>query len=67
MTKITNCPWYVRGSNLHRALNLFTIKEQIGKRTSRYSNRNLLARELVLFQLLRHLKPLGLSIIVSQR
>ncbi|KAH8382538.1 hypothetical protein KR009_004043, partial [Drosophila setifemur] len=61
LRQITNCPWYVRGSTLHRDLNMHTVEEQIGRHTSRYSDRlqrhqSSLARGLLPARPLRRLK-----------
>ncbi|KAH8359363.1 hypothetical protein KR093_006139, partial [Drosophila rubida] len=52
LRQITDCPWYVRGYTLHPDLNLHTVEEQIGRHTSRYSNRLLRHRSSLATRLL---------------
>jgi len=71
MRAITDCPYYVRGTTLHRDLNLHTVEEQISRHTSRYSDRlrrhhSILARRLLPARPLRRLKRKGFAKTLGQ-
>ena len=66
LRQITNCPWYVRGSTLHKDLHIHSVEDQINRHTSRYCDRllrhrSLLARGLLPARPLRRLKRVGLA------
>lgn len=72
LRQITNCPWYVRNSTLHKDLNIHTVESQIGRHTSRYSDRllshsSLLARRLIPARPLRRLKRQGFAKTIGQQ
>lgn len=71
-TTITNCAWYLSNSTLHKDLNLYTVKAQMGRHTSRCSGRllsysSLLARRLIAAWPLRRLKRQGYAKTIVQQ